>query len=342
MEIKMKKICVVFIVLLMVGSLWASQEVELRDLVNPGAILIDNNQMYVVDSPSVFIYSLKDFKLKKKFGKVGEGPQEFKLFPNLPLSITLDNGNIVAKSLGKLSYFGTDGSFKREQKIKSIFSLAIKIMGEKLVGIENLNLDRTSYLALNLYDAQLNKLEEVARIVDGFQRGKGLKVLTMPHDFNNSFATTSDRIFLVWGVEPVIPVFDYEGKALPSITCKISRLPLGEDFKKNVIQYYKTDPVTKDFFKYFEPFEFPDSFPAVREIRIADQKLYVLTHTEENQKSLCLVYDLKGTFIEDVLLPLKTKNVLEFYPFAIKGNKVYQLIENDETETWALKITAFK
>ena len=43
--------------------------------------------------------------------------------------------------------------------------------------------------------------------------------------------------------------------------------------------------------------------------------------------------------IKEKYLSLKMKGGIEPYPNVIKNNKVYQLIENDETEEWELHVS---
>jgi uncharacterized protein YlbG (UPF0298 family) len=70
----------------------------------------------VTQEATVFIYSLKDFKLVKKFGKAGEGPREFRILPQLPLNIDARTDQIIVNSFGKVSYFTKQGEFIKEVK----------------------------------------------------------------------------------------------------------------------------------------------------------------------------------------------------------------------------------
>lgn len=53
------------------------------DMVKPIELRIDSGYIYITDQYSVFVYDLKTFKLVKKLGSRGEGPQEFKSFPKI-------------------------------------------------------------------------------------------------------------------------------------------------------------------------------------------------------------------------------------------------------------------
>ena len=77
-----KKMMVILLTVLLAALLGAETKViPMPDLMKPQLILLDKTQMYITEDTSIFIYSLKDFKLIKKFGKRGEGPQEFIVNP---------------------------------------------------------------------------------------------------------------------------------------------------------------------------------------------------------------------------------------------------------------------
>jgi len=89
---------------------------------------VDDTQLYVTQEASVFIYSLKDFKLVKKFGSAGQGPQEFFLVPTVPLTIDVQMDQIIAVSIRKVSYFTKQGEFIKEVKMKSMIFLFIMLL----------------------------------------------------------------------------------------------------------------------------------------------------------------------------------------------------------------------
>ncbi|MCP4157863.1 MAG: hypothetical protein GY757_59690, partial [bacterium] len=76
----MRKPVLVLLILLIANFSFAKKNVPLSDLVNPRMLVVDqsNNELFITDGVNVNIYSLTDFKLKKRFGKAGEGPQEFR------------------------------------------------------------------------------------------------------------------------------------------------------------------------------------------------------------------------------------------------------------------------
>jgi hypothetical protein len=106
--------------------------------------------------------------------------------------------------------------------------------------------------------------------------------------------------------------------------------------RQQVIHYLKTHPFMKEYFEMLKPIRFPEYFPAIREMRIADGKLYIVTFKEKNEQTECFIFDLKGKLLSRQYVKLEKKNPLEFSPFAFKNGSLYQLVEKDEQ--WHLHI----
>ena len=107
----MKRIGLILILVLTCRLMGAETTVTpLPDINKPGFVYLDKKQMYVTEDTSIYIYSLNDLKLIKKFGKRGEGPQEFKTYPKItftrdpglgPLSLDVSSKDIRVNSFGK-------------------------------------------------------------------------------------------------------------------------------------------------------------------------------------------------------------------------------------------------
>ena len=122
----MKKLSVL---LLMIGLITtfsqADKVISLANLSRPTAVEVNNDNAYIVDGIHVYIYSLTDFKLKKKFGRQGEGPQEFKNW----IILYVQPDHIFINSPNKISYFNLEGKFIKEIKSKYIWG-RFKPLGE--------------------------------------------------------------------------------------------------------------------------------------------------------------------------------------------------------------------
>ncbi|MGD2085255.1 MAG: hypothetical protein PVH61_03640 [Candidatus Aminicenantes bacterium] len=63
----------VVLLILFTNSISAVQVIPLGEVNRPISINVDDTCIYIVEFPCIYLYSLEDFKLVKKFGKRGEG-----------------------------------------------------------------------------------------------------------------------------------------------------------------------------------------------------------------------------------------------------------------------------
>jgi hypothetical protein len=134
----LKKIFLLILLLLLLlfaGSVHAQKIVPLPGLGKPDSLTIDDQQLYITGQGTIAVYSLEDFKLKKKFGRQGEGPGEFRILPfdRICLRISLSHDTILVNSVSRLSFFTKKGDF-----IKQMFSQRpiqyFKPLEDKMVG----------------------------------------------------------------------------------------------------------------------------------------------------------------------------------------------------------------
>jgi hypothetical protein len=109
----------------------------LPGLVNPFEFIIDADRIYIPDEASIFVYSLKDCTLIKKFGKEGEGPQEFFLNRaggNNQVGIFFKDDRLLVSSFGRMSYFTKDGEYLQEIKIPGTVGRWFGALKDKFIG----------------------------------------------------------------------------------------------------------------------------------------------------------------------------------------------------------------
>jgi hypothetical protein len=340
---RMKTFVQVLFLLVFVPGVFSADQVRMKELTNPLAIDADNDQIYVIEEASVFIYSRQDFKFKTKFGRKGEGPGEFKIRVDRPMNLCVRDNDLVVSSFGRFSYFSKDGTYKSETKTKPVFTMAAKAFGSQFLGIGVLS-EEQDFLTLNIYDEKLNKKKELFRIEEEI-RLEGKKSvyyhLHFPPSFATSFITYEDKVYVTWGKDDKIKVFDHSGKRVAEIPIKVEKQKLTEDYKEKVANHFKNDkslpqPIYERFYKNMV---FPEFFPAIRDMRISDGKIYVVTYQKEKELTKTLIFDLKGKPVKTVSLPLKDMDVKSIYPFTIKKGKLYQLAEDFDSEEWYLHVT---
>lgn len=332
-----KHVISIFIILLL-GTIAAAQtkSIPMPDLVKPDTIFFDENQMYITEHEKVYIYSTKDFKLIKVFGKKGEGPQEFLLDPTMPgLYLSKQGDDILVQSFGKISRWNTKGIYKSETRLPNPYILYLQALGDNLVG-RKLILGKERWQAITVYNKSFKNPKEIYRVKHLFQPGQGTHTMNL----TPPAVVYQDKLFTLPGQTFTINVYDQNGKELYSIKRNEKKRPVTSTDKKKIINFYKTNPLTKDYFQVLKPFFFPENYPAIKNFAINGDRIYVITY-HENKKGHkeCLVLDLKGNLLKRTHVPVTDSQILQLSPFAVHNGAIHQLTEDIDEEEWSLNIT---
>lgn len=316
---------------LMMSILVHGEKVAVIDeVLKPTSLVVDDEQLYINEDTTIFIYSLNDYKFKKKFGQAGEGPKEFLQFA-IVNSLT---DHLLINSFGKISFFTKDGSYIREVKTKGIGWL-FSPLGDGYIGFARIGEDNIAYNTINFYDAELNRGKEIARSRVG-NLEKGIEVLKKQLYFN----IHDNKIFLVGSDEFVIDVFDHTGEKLYSITQEYERIKFDPKIEEQARESIKRqNPAQYEFIK--NKLNFPDYFTAISFFFIDNNKLYVGTFNLQRDKLEFYIFDLKGKLLKKQFVTFAfIEGTLQPYPLNFKNGKLYQLIENEDEE-WELHISKF-
>ncbi len=324
------------------GAAGTISAIPMKELNDPKHMTADDRRIYITEEASVLIYSLTDFTFIKRFGKKGEGPGEFKISPDEPMALCLLDNELMVRSKGRFSYFSKDGEFKRETRTKPGYVMSFRPHGKQFLGIGTVNEDK-GYIALNIYDNEFAKIKEVFRIEEELQlTGNGVvfHFLQLPPAAATSFASYKGYIYLTWGKDDQLKVFDSMGKPVRGISPEPGKIPLDAAYKEKVRRHYKNDPDIPEpiYRRMYKNMVFPAHFPAIRDLRIDNDKIYLITYHRGKNKTLVLVYGLKGQLLKKIFLPLMEMDTIRFYPYFIRGEVLYQLSE-DEDEEFRLHVT---
>jgi hypothetical protein len=303
-------------------------------------IVLDDGQLYITERENIYIYSRDDYKLKTKFGKRGEGPQEFMLVPHFQLALGVRADKIVVYSLGKISQFTKNGAFINETKLRSTSAYNLQPFEDFFLGaIQTPGKDKM-YNSAVLYDAGLNKIKVLKKVESQFRgEGKGTHLL----ENELVFRAYRDKIFISDCDPFVVDVFDKKGNLLYSIKRDVETVPISAEFKRKAKEFFRKDPRYKDIYSYLQPITCAKHFPAIQAFFAHNNRLYVITWQKKGNDYRCLIFDTEGgKFIKEINIPLRFKsNMMEPYPFSFWGNTFYQLVDNPETEEWELHATSF-
>jgi hypothetical protein len=206
----MRKLLISFLAVLFLTCLVSAAKVAvLGELQRPASITVDGSQVFITEGINVYIYSEKDYSLQKKFGKEGEGPQEFKRHPN-PMSesirISVQPKEILVNSIGKISYFTRKGEFIRE--MRAMVSVYIPV-GNHMAGFGMDQKEQTRYITLNLYSPQCVKEKELFRAKAPLQEGKFIDPVKMSVGILVVTIRVEDNKMFYRGDDQKIYAFDY-------------------------------------------------------------------------------------------------------------------------------------
>jgi len=339
----MRKLLILFIAVLFLTCLvWAAKVAVLSELQRPASITVDGSQVFITEGINVYIYSAKDYSLQKKFGKEGEGPQEFKRHPN-PMAedirIIVQPKEILVNSIGKISYFTRKGEFIREMRVMLSLGGYIPV-GNHMAGFGFDQKDNTRYITLNLCSPQCVKEKEFFRVKTLIQDGKSIDPIKMSVAKLVATIRVEDNKMFYRGEDQKIYAFDENGNQIYSITPEYEKVKFTKEWENRYINFLETDPRYKYVYQQDKNrIKFPGYFPPIRDLRVANKKIYIITFKSINDKKECYIYDsADGKFIKKVFIPLVEQNVQELYPYTIKNGKVYQVVENLDEEKWELHV----
>jgi hypothetical protein len=334
----MKKFVMFFVIttILFCWAIYGEKVATLPELMKPSvSFAVDETQMYVPEGATIFIYSKKDYKLVKKFGREGEGPKEFKIIPEVPLSVTPKGDQLIVNSLLKISYFTKNGEIIKEIKALSQ-GFFFQPFGDKFVGLSTTQENKMLFYTYNFYDAKLNKTKEIYRAKHKFQ-GPGNGFQAVQKVFT-CFAYKDNTIIMPGKDDATLDILNKELKKLFSIQIEQEKLAVDQKFKDKFMAELKSNPATKNILGLLKPIKFPKYFPTIMAFFVEDDIIYIMTFKTVKGNYEFFTYDINGKFKKKITIPIKFQTELTPYPITIYKQKLYQIVENEEEE-WELYVT---
>jgi hypothetical protein len=331
---------VVIIPVLVNGAL-TTKVVPLADILNPELIRVDENQMYITEGANIYIYSLKDFRLIKKFGKKGEGPREFLTGTGVAMMwLEIQPDDLFIHTMNKISYFSKQGTFIKEQKINMAYAPELKPLENRFVGVGFPTEKGIRYWTINIYNSDLEKIKEIYRYERAFYPDRDINLLGIKR---SDFCVYDKKIFVADTEKTgIIDVFDLNGSLLYSIKPDYEKVGITPEVEKRLRENFSAGSNREFYEAYKHKIKFPEYFPAMRFMVAADGKLYIMTYKTTGDKTQFIIYTTPGKFLENVFLPVKDMEVRHFCPFTIKNNKLYHLYDNEDTGIWELHMTTIQ
>jgi hypothetical protein len=325
---------VILVVLILAFTPGITGEViTLMGLNRPAEISIDKDQIYIADKEKVHIFALKDYQWVKSFGNKGEGPKEFKF--QISIDINTQTDNIIVESQDKLSFFTKKGQFIKEIRLTG--AGGCRPLGNGFVATSRTFIQNSRYSTLNFFN---EKLEKTGQIYKSIIQPSGKKIRFLSRAWK--YITTKDKVFISAKKDFVVDVIDITGKKLFSITRDYERIKIDRSFVNNFFAWVKKNRPPQLYEGMKRLFEFPDYLPAIFDIIIDKDILYVITYKRKKEMNEVFLYTTAGKFIKTLDIPLYKDHPIDPLPYTLHDGKIFQLIDNAETEEWELRITPIK
>jgi hypothetical protein len=295
------------------------------------------NLLFVTDSSdplkkitTVLVYSLENYQLLKQFG----GPEMFKIQPAHSVFLFLLPEKFAVNSSGKVSIYDYDYQLLQELEHggDSFFYVPY---GDKYIGRQVHSENKINYYRLNLYDSKLNIVKELCR--------KEFSGKAFTGDF--SFEVYEDKLYVAKKKDTfLIEVFDKEGNSIQSITHDCNRVTVTQKHKDQHMSNLTNRPGWERYFSSREEMEkyygklitYPEYFPAIVGIHLADDNIYVHLRNQVEDKREFWILDLNGLIKDKKMVPFKLRSESNWYPYTIQNKYLYQLILNEQTSKWEL------
>jgi len=294
-------------------------------------VKIGDDRIFITEDFGVNIFRLKDFSFIKKFGKKGEGPGEFLGY----IELSFFDGHLYVNSFGKLSIFEKTGRLLREIKPKDSLANRFAPFNGKFIGQSyEVDKERNRFRLINIYDKDLSREKKIIKEPHKNSLEKGITI------FDTTFRAKifGDRIYVVNGRGFKIDIYD---RSLNKKVIKrdYQRVKFGVKDKQKAIDNLKSDPRLKSFAaEILKRQRYPDYYPSVQGLYDNGDDLFVMTYRWKGDSIEFFVFDKSGNYKKQIFIPFKMKSIYEAFPWDIKGDKFYQLIENEDEE-WVLMET---
>lgn len=336
----MKKIILFCGLSLIALALTAQQGRVIPELVRPTGLVVDEARIYVTEDATVSIFDLKTLKLIAKFGRAGEGPQEFNVIPGqLPLGIDSRPDELLISSLGKLSRWTKDGKFISEfQYLPTNAFMPQALKNGRFIGMGNRQEDQKIFRTVVICDDKMNRVKEIYADELNFQPGKGLVALSQVFQF----ARDDDFIILPGKKDNELEVFDLELKLLRTISVPEDKRSVDKAFRDDFMSEMERNPATRDYIEMLKPIRYPDTYPAISFFYAEKGRLYVFTWKRDGDNWEYFSFNLAdGRRLSQAKAPLLRQSTIQPYPLALFGNRLFQLVENEDDD-WMLISTEMK
>lgn len=311
---------------------------------HPNLSGIDEEYIYILDSEAYTInaYGKKDFKLKVRFGRKGEGPGEFTIIQGFQVY----HDFIYVNSPGKSSYFSKKGELLKEIKNPPHLIPCLPC-GENYITNEYAMPDEN-----NISSPYIEK--KIVLVGPGFETREVLfqKRMNTSMTYNKEtgeptirlfpdyvgFQIYNDRIYMGYAntEDFTFTIFNADGDILKEIKRPIKKREIPGIIKESILKKKHQTIYNQRQLKIL----FYNHYPAFANFYVADDRIYISLFPGK-ERQVIVVLDLNGALIDTLAVSFdpivfERSSYRFLYKNLVYGGYRYFLEDNEETSQWEL------
>jgi hypothetical protein len=299
-----------FLIPALTASLNAQQATFLPEVRQPHQIVVDGNDLYVFDEAdySLQVYTLSPFAPKLRFGQKGDGPRDFKYLP----LVSIQSDTLTCTDFTKIVWFSKKGEVLKAMEFSALKDFDIN--SEMLLVPINRN-----YLRITADHAKLKRhvflLDPSFRTFSRLYEGHFIWMEGSATDCRTDTVVSQGLAFIADTLSFRITIFNDKGTLVRTID-KGGEIEQVQDRAR------------------------------LHQFCVSDNKIYATTYLKKDDLTEMLVMDLEGRTLRRLHLPLPSirpkRGVLRYDLFTVGRDKLYELVQDSETQQWGLWITDLK
>jgi len=334
----MRKFFFGFLLLAATGLAAAEKAIVLRELFKPEQIAVHGDDLFVLEGASVYVYSLKDFQLISRFGRTGDGPGELNPHMRYKLQLQFLSEGLLVHSWSKMVIFGRRGQYIGEKRFPFIATQVVPL--EKNFAMVKTVISQESGITkvgAVIFNPDLKEIKTVYSRTSPHYLKVG-KIDIMP---NLLLIRTDNRELFVYDFQEagfLLHVYNVAGDPIRSIKVDYPRQKMTRAFMDKTLAWAKQDLRFRSLSPELKQMlQFPGHFPALKDFRLDDGKIYAHTYRTDGQAAEFYILDRSGKLLKKVYLPGADANTIECAAYTFYQGKYFYLAEN-ASEQWELKI----
>jgi hypothetical protein len=312
----------------------------------PSTMTVEGNDLFVVDENHVVrVYSIEPFPPRFTIGRKGSGAAEFQYPPHL----WVYPDAVVASDFMKSLWFTRSGGFIKAVKYSDFpdfdsgQEMQLFAVGDRL--IRNIVDHKSRKRTVILVDSGRQPLKTLYEgLFDWNQVGgpSGFNLLT-----HRIEVALGDGVIFISDTEKgfFIRVFDFDGNAVGTIDLNTIEkpIPVSEADREKLLEEVRLTRQEQVYRFATANARVPGAFPRIHHLRFSGGRLYVTTHREKKGLHEMLALDRRGKVLDRLFLPIPSfhhfRGPFRSDFFAVSGSALYELVQNQETQTWELHRT---